>query len=129
MTHVNESNLMPPLLEMAGKDGTDSLLGAFRLLLNEAMRLERGQVLGAQPYERCEGRQGCASGVKDKTWKAGLREVTLPIPQTGGVPFFPQSRERECRSDKPRKVAMAEMDVMDIPLRSVTAVLQEAFEA
>src|SRR5690606_4771029 len=100
MTHVNESNLMPQLLEMVGKDGTDSLLGAFRLLLNEAMRLERGQVLGAQPYERCEGRQGYANGFKDKTLKTRLGEVTVQIPQTRGVPFYPQSLERGCRSEE-----------------------------
>lgn len=125
MTHVNESNLMPQLLEMVGKDGTDSLLGAFRLLLNEAMRLERGQVLGAQPYERCEGRQGYANGFKDKTLKTRLGEVTVQIPQTRGVPFYPQSLERGCRSEKALKLAIAEMYVMGVSTRKVTAVMEK----
>lgn len=125
MTQVNESNLMPQLLEMVGKDGTDSLLGAFRLLLNEAMRLERGQVLGAQPYERSLDRLGYANGFKDKTLKTRLGEVTVQIPQTRGVPFYPQSLERGCRSEKALKLAIAEMYVMGVSTRKVTAVMEK----
>src|SRR5690606_299952 len=125
MTQANESNLMPQLLEMVGKDGTDSLLGAFRLLLNEAMRLERGQVLGAQPYERSLDRLGYANGFKDKTLKTRLGEVTVQIPQTRGVPFYPQSLERGCRSEKALKLAIAEMYVMGVSTRKVTAVMEK----
>jgi putative transposase len=124
MTHENESNLMSQLLEMVGKAGTNSLLGAFRLLLNEAMRLERGQVLGAQPYERTEARQGYANGFKDKTLKTRLGEVTVQVPQARGVPFYPQSLERGCRSEKALKLAIAEMYVMGVSTRKVTAVME-----
>ncbi len=77
MTHENESNLMTQLLEMVGKDGTNSLLAAFRLILNETMCLERGQALGALPYERVESRQGYANGFKDKTLKTRMGKVTF----------------------------------------------------
>lgn len=125
MTHEKESNLMSQLLEMVGKEGTDSLLGAFRLLLNEAMCLERGQVLGAQPYERTEARQGYANGFKDKTLKTRLGEVTVQVPQTRGVSFYPQSLERGCRSEKALKLAIAEMYVMGVSTRKVTAVMEK----
>lgn len=125
MTQANESNLMPQLLEMVGKDGTDSLLGAFRLLLNEAMRLERSHALGALPYERSEGRQGYANGFKDKTLKTRLGEVTVQVPQTRGMAFYPQSLERGCRSEKALKLAIAEMYVMGVSTRKVTAVMEK----
>jgi transposase-like protein len=116
---------MPQLLEMVGTNGTDSLLGAFRLLLNEAMRMERSQALGAGPYERSEDRQGYANGFKDKTLKTRLGEVTVQIPQTRGVPFYPQSLERGCRSEKALKLAIAEMYVMGVSTRKVTRVMEK----
>jgi putative transposase len=125
MTHENENTLMPQLLEMIGKDGPDALLGAFRLLLNHAMRLERSQALGALPYERSDERQGYANGFKDKTLKTRLGEVTVQVPQTRGVPFYPQSLERGCRSEKALKLAIAEMYVMGVSTRKVTAVMEK----
>jgi putative transposase len=124
MTQGTENNLMSQVLEMVGKQGTDSLLGAFRLLLNEAMCLERSQALAAQPYERSEDRQGYANGFKDKTLKTRLGEVTVQIPQTRGVSFYPQSLERGCRSEKALKLAIAEMYVMGVSTRKVTAVME-----
>lgn len=125
MTHENEDTLMPQLLEMIGKDGPNALLGAFRLLLNHAMRLERSQVLGALPYERSEDRKGYSNGFKDKTLQTRLGEVTVQVPQTRGVPFYPQSLERGCRSEKALKLAIAEMYVMGVSTRKVTAVMEK----
>lgn len=125
MTHENEDTLMPQLLEMIGKDGPNALLGAFRLLLNHAMRLERSQALGALPYERSEDRKGYSNGFKDKTLQTRLGEVTVQVPQTRGVPFYPQSLERGCRSEKALKLAIAEMYVMGVSTRKVTAVMEK----
>lgn len=125
MTQEKENNLMSQLLEMVGKEGTNSLLAAFRLLLNEAMCLERGQVLGALPYERSETRQGYANGFKDKTLKTRMGEVTVQIPQTRGVAFYPQSLEKGCRSEKALKLAIAEMYVMGVSTRKVTDVMEK----
>ena len=39
----------------------------MQMLLNEAMKLERSQVPGAQPYQRTRERRGCANEFKPKT--------------------------------------------------------------
>jgi hypothetical protein len=39
---------------------------AMRLMLNEAMRIERAQALEADPYQRTEKRRGYANGFKPR---------------------------------------------------------------
>ena len=41
----------------------------IRLLVNQAMRIERDKHLNARPYERSEERNGHANGYKPKTVK------------------------------------------------------------
>ena len=47
--------------------GGNPLAGALRILLNEAMKAERTQYMGAEPYERSEESRGYANGFKPKT--------------------------------------------------------------
>jgi hypothetical protein len=42
---------MPELLKLVPSTGTDSMREVFRKLLNEAMKAERAEALGAEPYE------------------------------------------------------------------------------
>jgi len=60
---------------------------AVEKLLNEVAKLERAAYLGAEPWERSEGRRGYANGYKPKTVKSRLGALTLEVPQTreGGV--------------------------------------------
>ncbi len=70
--------------------GSPSIAEGFRLLLNEAMRLERAAVLQAQPYERCESRLGHANGFKPKTLAPRIGPIDLRIPQVrDGIDFYP----------------------------------------
>ena len=50
------------VLELLAEQGFEGLAEAMQTLLNEAMKLERSQVLGARPYERTARRQGYANG-------------------------------------------------------------------
>ncbi len=50
-------------------------------MVNEAMRIERENYLGAKPYGCSEDRQGHANGYKPKTVKTRVGEVTFQVPQ------------------------------------------------
>ena len=54
---------------------------AMRIMLNEAMRIERAQVIQADPYERTEQRRGYANGFKPKTVATRLGALTVEVPQ------------------------------------------------
>jgi transposase-like protein len=85
------------------------------MLLNEAMRQERSQVLRAEPYERTEARLGHANGFKDKTLNTRLGSVELQIPQVrGDVEFYPNALEKGLRSEQALNLALAEMYVQGV---------------
>jgi transposase-like protein len=51
-------------MEELAKQGLEGLPELVRVLVNEAMRIERENYLNAKPYERTEGRRGYASGLQ-----------------------------------------------------------------
>lgn len=69
------------VLELLAEQGFDGLAEAMQTLLNEAMKLERSQVLGARPYERTSRRQVYANGFKPKTVKTRIGALQLSVPK------------------------------------------------
>ena len=55
------------VLELLVEQGFEGLAAAMQTLLNEAMKLEREQALGAASYVRTPDRMGHANGFKDRT--------------------------------------------------------------
>lgn len=125
MTHPPESNALDQMIQVLDEYGFDGMARAIQILVNEAMKIERAEVLGAQPYERTEERRGYANGFKPKTLNTRVGQVELQVPQTRGVEFYPKSLERGVRSERALKLAVAEMYVQGVSTRKVTEVTQE----
>jgi transposase-like protein len=125
MTHQEHPTVLEQVLELLTEHGFDGMADACRVLYNEAMKIERADTLQAQPYERTEGRRGYANGFKPKTVQTRLGPMTLAIPQTRGVAFYPQAIERGERSERALKLALAEMYVQGVSTRKVAAITQE----
>jgi putative transposase len=128
MTHLLETNLPHELLQLLSESesGQSPLAAALRLLLNEAMKVEREAVLGAKPYQRAQTRTGYANGFKPKTLHTRLGPLELAVPQVrGDVEFYPSTLERGVRSERALKLAIAEMYVQGVSTRKVTQVLEQ----
>lgn len=126
MTHHNDPDLLNTVLQLLTSQGSSSFAEGFRLLLNEAMRLERSAVLQAQPYERSESRLGHANGFKPKTLNTRMGPIDLRIPQVrGGIDFYPSALERGIRSEQALTLAMAEMYVQGVSTRKVSKIVEE----
>jgi putative transposase len=131
MTHHDEPTVVETMLQLLSDRHSDSqssdfFAAALRLLLNEAMRIERAQVLGAAPYERTEERRGYANGFKPKTIDTRLGALQLQVPQVRGeVDFYPSALERGVRSERALKLAIAEMYVQGVSTRKVTQILEQ----
>ena len=110
------------ILAEQGLPGLPELLGR---LLNFAMKAERQEALGAEPYERTGERNGYANGFKPKMLKTRMGLVPLEIPQVRGMSFYPQCLERGERSEKALKAALAEMYLQGVSTRKVTHVLEK----
>lgn len=131
MTHHEETTLAEAMLQLLTdpQDHTqngDFFAAALRLLLNEAMKIERAQVLGAKPYERTQERRGHANGFKPKTVHSRLGALALAVPQVrGGVTFYPSALERGVRSERALTLALAEMYVQGVSTRKVTRIVEQ----
>ena len=125
MTHHTQSNALDQIGELLAEHGFDGMTRALTVLLNEVMKLERAQVLGAGPYERSEGRQGHANGFKPKTVLTRMGPITLAVPQARGIDFYPSALEKGVRSERALKLAVAEMYVQGVSTRKVAAITEQ----
>jgi putative transposase len=125
MAHQGDSNVIDAVVQLLSENGFGNMAEAMRIVLNEAMRVERSQALDAQPYERSERRRGYANGYKPKTVATRLGSILFDVPQTRGVEFYPSALEKGVRSERALKVAVAEMYVHGVSTRKVTQVLEQ----
>jgi transposase-like protein len=112
-------------VELLAEHGFDGLAQALTILLNEAMKLQRAEAIGAAHYQRTSERRGYANGYKPKTVSSRLGRLELSVPQARGVAFYPSALERGERSEKALKLAVAEMYVHGVSTRKVAAITQE----
>jgi putative transposase len=125
MTHQDQSNAFGDLVQMLAEEGFDGMAQAIQTLMNEAMKLQRTEALGAGPYERSAERRGYANGFKPKAVNSRLGRLELKVPQTRDVEFYPSVLERGERSERALKLAVAEMYVQGVSTRKVAEITQE----
>jgi putative transposase len=124
---TNQSNYSPyeAVLQLINEHGFDQIRGALEILLNEAMKHERSQALGAQEYVRTEERTGYSNGFKGKKLKTRVGELNLKVPQTRGTAFYPSALEKRVRSERALLISLAEMYVRGISTRRVSGLLEK----
>lgn len=124
MIYKNNCTLPSEYLEEMAKQGLEGLPELVRVIVNEAMRIERENYLNAKSYERTEGRRGYANGYKPKTVKTRVGDVTFDIPQVRESGFYPTSLEKGIRSERALLMALAEMYVQGVSTRKVAAITE-----
>jgi len=87
-------------MEQLTEQGLEGLPDLIRVLVNEAMQIERQNYLKAKPYERSKDRRGYANGYKPKTVNTRVGKVTFAIPQVREGNFYPQALEKGVRSER-----------------------------
>lgn len=127
---VEDSTAMRSALELLVENGFDGMASALEILLNEAMKLERADFIGAGPYERNGERRGYSNGFKPKKVDTRLGRLDLKVPQVRGLDdeedrFYPQAIERGTRSERALKLAVAEMYVQGVSTRKVADITRE----
>jgi len=125
MTHPPQFTRFGEAIQLLAEHGFDGLAEVLELLLNEVMKIERCEALGAAPYQRTQQRRGYANGFKDKTVCSRVGHVHLEVPQTRDVDFYPQALERGICSERALTTALAEMDVQGVSTRKVSKIVAE----
>lgn len=120
MTQRQENTGTQIILEIINEHGLDGLAEAISILINEAMKAERSEVLKAKPWERSESRQGYANGFKAKHVDSRLGKLSLNVPQVrGDVSFHPSALEKGIRSERALKLAIAVIMLNENHLRRI----------
>jgi transposase-like protein len=96
----------------------------IRIVINNAMQIERQKYLGVGPYERSDERQGHGNGFKPKTVTTRVAPITFDIPQVREGGFYPQALEKGLRSERALMLALAEMYVQGVSTRKVAAITE-----
>jgi putative transposase len=122
MTYQTNCTLPEELLEQIAEGGFEALPELIRILVNEAMKLEREEHLGVSAYERSPERQGYANGYKPKMVKTRLGEIAFAVPQVREGNFYPEALEKGLRSERALTLALAEMYVQGVSTRRVAAI-------
>lgn len=125
MTHNMNSTITPEMLETIASDGINAIPEMIRILVNNAMQLERQAYLGAAPYERSDQRRGYANGYKPKTVATRMGEITFDVPQVRHGDFYPSSLEKGTRSERALKLALAEMYIQGVSTRKVKEITEQ----
>ena len=125
MTHQSHPNVLREVVQTLAEQGFDGMAAAMEALLNECMKIERQQALGAAPFQRSEERCGQANGFKPKTLKTRVGPLELQVPQVRGMSFYPQALERGSRSEKALRLALAEMYVQGVSTSKVTKITEQ----
>jgi putative transposase len=129
MTRRLECTTISPAVDQAvdliAEHGIDAMAEAFRLLLNEAMKVERAHALGADPHQRTSSRRGHANGFKPKTLDTRLGRLVVSVPQTRGTGFYPSVLERGIRSERALRLAIAQMYIQGVSTRKVHHVMEK----
>ena len=125
MTYQDDCTLPIDFLEQLTEQGLDGLPDLIRILVNEAMRIERQAYLGAGPYERTPDRRDRVNGYKNKTAKTRVGEIDFAIPQVREGGFYPGALEKGVRSERALMLTLAEMYVQGVSTRKVSAITEQ----
>lgn len=129
-SHDFDTTTISAALKLLTDNGFDGLARPLEMLLNEAMRIERSEFLGASPWERSDERKGYANGFKPKVVTSRVGELELQVPKVrnlaeGVEPFYPQALERGSRIEQSLGVALAEMYVQGVSTRKVKEITEK----
>jgi len=121
MTHQNDYTFASELAEK----GLEAVPELLRILINNAMLVERSKYLQAEKYERTEERKGHGNGYKPKTVKTRIGEITFAVPQVREGGFYPSALEKGLRSERALVATLAEMYVQGVSTRKVKAITEQ----
>jgi transposase-like protein len=107
------------------KQGLDGLTELIRVVVNQAMQIERENHLQTRSYERNEHRQGHANGFKPQTVKTRVGGVTFEIPQVREGGFYPTALEKGIFSEHVLLMTLAEMYVQGVSTCYVIAITEQ----
>lgn len=124
MTQVNLTLSEKEVLQVLTGDRDEAIKFLLERILNEIMRAESEEQLGAAKHERSENRQDYRNGTRDRELNTRIGTLTLSVPRHRNEPFHTMVFENYERSEAALIATMVQMVVMGVSSRKVERVVE-----
>ncbi len=108
------------------KDNRDDAFSKLlEVILNQVLIAQSTEQLGADPYERSEGRTAYRNGFRDRELTTRVGTLTLRVPRHRDGNFSTSMFERYQRSEQALVLAMIEMVINGVSTRKIENITEE----
>ena len=124
MAQVNLTLTHEEVLQVLTGDREEAIKFLLERILNEIMKAESEEQLGAARHERTEDRQDYRNGTRERTLNTRIGTLTLEVPRHRNEPFHTMVFENYQRSEAALIATMVQMVVMGVSSRKVEKVVE-----
>lgn len=124
MAQVNFTLTNEEVVEVLTGNREEAIKFLLTKILNEVMKAESEEQLGAAKHERTEERQDYRNGSRDRDLNTRIGKLTLRVPRHRTEPFHTMIFENYQRSEAALIATMVEMVVMGVSSRKVEKVVK-----
>ena len=124
MAQVNITLNKEEILQVLTGDREEALKFLLERILNEIMKAESEEQIGAVKYERSEERQGYRNGTRERQLTTRIGTLTLQVPRHRKEPFHTMVFENYKRSEASLIATMVQMVIAGVSTRKVSNVVE-----
>lgn len=124
MAQVNITLSQEEVLQVFAGDRNESIKFLFARILNEIMRAESEDQLGAAYHERSDDRKDYRNGIRERELNTRIGTITLEVPRHRSQPFHTMVFENYSRSEAALIATMVQMVVCGVSTRKVSKVVE-----
>lgn len=125
MAQLNITFNQEEILRMLADDTGSAFRELLRGSLNAVLQAESAEQLGAERYERTEGRTDMRNGTRARTLTTRVGPMELAVPRHRNVPFKTMVFDNYRRSEAALVTTMAEMVVGGVSTAKVGRIMEE----
>ncbi len=124
MAQINLTLSQEEILQVLTGDRNEALRFLLERILNEVMKAESEEQIGASKHERSEKRQDYRNGTRERELNTRIGTLTLSVPRHRNQPFHTMVFENYKRSEASLIATMVEMVVAGVSTRKVSKVVE-----
>lgn len=124
MAQINLTLSQEEVLQVLTVDRNEALKFLLERILNEIMKAESEEQLGASMHERTEDRQDYRNGTRERALTTRIGTITLQVPRHRNEPFHTMVFENYQRSEASLIATMVQMVIAGVSTRKVSKVVE-----
>ena len=124
MAQLNITLNQDEILQLLTNDKDEAFKNLLQQCLNNILRAESDEQIGAAPYERSSARADSRNGIRERPLTTRIGKINLQVPRHRNVPFTTMVFENYSRSEAALITGMAEMVVNGVSTRKVSTVME-----